>query len=159
MDRGFHHDTTGALLCPTSLDWDDPAFASLVHAHFHDSSLFFSVRDQLRSGELTIPGDQWPIFIWADQKYDPEDPWKGLLKGRLLVSVSFHIFKFFVLNHFSGVQTRIHFTELRRERAQGHSLWKCTYTWNDKRNSCLNCLYRNSGKSLQYIGHYLKQSR
>lgn len=24
MDRGFHHEQTGALLCPTGLDWADP---------------------------------------------------------------------------------------------------------------------------------------
>jgi hypothetical protein len=23
-DRGFHHERTGALLCPTGLDWSDP---------------------------------------------------------------------------------------------------------------------------------------
>jgi hypothetical protein len=25
-DRGFHHERTGALLCPTGLDWDDPEY-------------------------------------------------------------------------------------------------------------------------------------
>jgi hypothetical protein len=24
MDRGFHHERTGALLCPAGLDWSDP---------------------------------------------------------------------------------------------------------------------------------------
>lgn len=24
MDRGFHHESTGALLCPTGLDWTNP---------------------------------------------------------------------------------------------------------------------------------------
>lgn len=24
MDRGFHHERTGALLCPVELDWSDP---------------------------------------------------------------------------------------------------------------------------------------
>lgn len=24
MDRGFNHEATGALLCPTGLDWDNP---------------------------------------------------------------------------------------------------------------------------------------
>jgi hypothetical protein len=23
MDRGFHHERTGALLCPTGMDWSD----------------------------------------------------------------------------------------------------------------------------------------
>lgn len=27
-DRGFNHELTGALLCPTGLDWSDPLYAS-----------------------------------------------------------------------------------------------------------------------------------
>jgi hypothetical protein len=46
------------------------------------------VKDKLRSGEIAVSGDQWPIFIYADFTYDPEDPWKGLLRSSLLVSVS-----------------------------------------------------------------------
>ena len=26
MDRGFHHERTGALLCPAGLDWSDPEY-------------------------------------------------------------------------------------------------------------------------------------
>jgi hypothetical protein len=37
---------------------------------------------------MTIPGDQWPVFLYADETYDPEDPWKGLLRSSILVSVS-----------------------------------------------------------------------
>jgi hypothetical protein len=42
----------------------------------------------LRSGELAITGDQWPIFLYAGYTYDPEDPWNGLLRSNILVSVS-----------------------------------------------------------------------
>jgi len=35
-----------------------------------------------------VAGDQWPIFLYADYTYDPEDPWNGLLRSGLLVSVS-----------------------------------------------------------------------
>lgn len=27
VDRGFHHDQTGALLCPTNLNWSDNEYA------------------------------------------------------------------------------------------------------------------------------------
>ncbi|KAH6909842.1 hypothetical protein BKA70DRAFT_1102178 [Coprinopsis sp. MPI-PUGE-AT-0042] len=74
-DRGFHHSRTGELLCPATMDWQDS-----------------SVREQLRSGELVPPGDQWPIFLFENHKYDPEDPWRGLLRGPLLVNAFKYIF-------------------------------------------------------------------
>jgi hypothetical protein len=36
---------------------------------------------------MLIPGDQWPIFLYGGYTYDPEDPWRGLFRSRLLVSV------------------------------------------------------------------------
>jgi len=41
----------------------------------------------LRSGEVVISGDQWPIFLYDGYEYDPEDPWKGLFKSNILVCV------------------------------------------------------------------------
>ncbi|KIM86989.1 hypothetical protein PILCRDRAFT_4229 [Piloderma croceum F 1598] len=74
-DRGFHHERTGALLCPAGLDWSDP-----------------EIKGRLRSGEMTVPGDQWPIFLYAGYEYDPQNPWKGLFKSTLLVCAYKHIF-------------------------------------------------------------------
>ena len=37
---------------------------------------------------MIVPGDQWPIFLYAGSEYDPEDPWKGLFRSTLLISVS-----------------------------------------------------------------------
>ena len=34
-----------------------------------------------------MAGDQWPIFLYANYTYDPEDPWNGLLRSGLLVDV------------------------------------------------------------------------
>ena len=45
-------------------------------------------RTKLANGEIQVAGDQWPIFLYADYMYDPEDPWNGLLRSGLLVSVS-----------------------------------------------------------------------
>ena len=37
---------------------------------------------------MLIPGDQWPIFLYAGYQYDLEDPWKELFRSPILVSVS-----------------------------------------------------------------------
>ncbi|KAG2740827.1 hypothetical protein P692DRAFT_201842410 [Suillus brevipes Sb2] len=67
IDCGFNHDLTGFLLCPVGLDWNDS-----------------QTKENLRSGELWVCGDQWPIFVYAHHTYDSEDPWNGLLRSRLL---------------------------------------------------------------------------
>ncbi|KAH9949893.1 hypothetical protein B0H21DRAFT_687616, partial [Amylocystis lapponica] len=72
-ERGFQHDVTGALLCPVELQE-------------------FQVKVGLRIGELTVAADSWPRFMYRDNAYDPENPWKGLLRGKLLVTAFKHIF-------------------------------------------------------------------
>ncbi|KAG1749185.1 hypothetical protein EDD22DRAFT_981850 [Suillus occidentalis] len=74
-DRGFNHEVTGALLCPAGLDWFNA-----------------ETKESLKSGETTVRGDQWPMFIYAGYDYDPEDPWKGLLKSEILISGFKHVF-------------------------------------------------------------------
>ena len=44
--------------------------------------------NKLANGEIQVAGDQWSIFLYANYTYDPEDPWNGLLRSGLLVSVS-----------------------------------------------------------------------
>jgi hypothetical protein len=46
------------------------------------------VKQQLRSGEFIIPGDQWPLLVYRDHVYDPENPWNGLFRSVILISVS-----------------------------------------------------------------------
>ncbi|KAI6013376.1 hypothetical protein BKA83DRAFT_96535 [Pisolithus microcarpus] len=75
LGRGFNHEHTGALLCPTGLDWTN-----------------IQTRMKLMNGEIQVPGDQWPVFLYADYSYDLEDPWNGLLRSGLLVSAYKHIF-------------------------------------------------------------------
>jgi hypothetical protein len=45
------------------------------------------IREKLSSGEMQVRGDQWPLFLYADLAYDPEDPWNGLFRNQLLVMV------------------------------------------------------------------------
>ncbi|KAG2744375.1 hypothetical protein P692DRAFT_20744671 [Suillus brevipes Sb2] len=75
ITRGFNHPLTGRLLCPAELDWDDA-----------------DTKQNLQSGEIAVSGDQWPLFVYANEAYDPEDPWNGLLRSRLLVNAFRHIF-------------------------------------------------------------------
>jgi hypothetical protein len=55
---------------------------------FSDAHGRFSVRTKLASGELIVCGDQWPMLVYANQEYDPEDPWNGLFRSQLLIWVS-----------------------------------------------------------------------
>ena len=71
------------------------------------------LKDQLRSGTLLVTGDQWPIFLFQGYRYDVDDPWNGLLRSSLLVSVRFACFGLIALDHPllafpPGVQTHIH---------------------------------------------------
>ncbi|KAG0708538.1 hypothetical protein DFH29DRAFT_979255 [Suillus ampliporus] len=72
---GFNHPLTGCLLCPAELDWDDT-----------------DTKQKLQSGEIAVRGDQWPLFVYANEAYDPEDPWNGLLRSCLLVNGFRHVF-------------------------------------------------------------------
>jgi hypothetical protein len=48
----------------------------------------YRTKEKLRSGEMAVTGDQWPIFLYHGYSYDPEDPWSGLFRSSILVSVS-----------------------------------------------------------------------
>ncbi|KAH6886036.1 hypothetical protein BKA70DRAFT_1123469 [Coprinopsis sp. MPI-PUGE-AT-0042] len=74
-DRGFYHPQTGELLCPINLDWNNP-----------------QTREGLRAGTIIVAGDDWPLFLYKDYKYYPQDVWKGLFRSALLVSAFKHIF-------------------------------------------------------------------
>ncbi|KAG2152640.1 uncharacterized protein EDB93DRAFT_1249148 [Suillus bovinus] len=67
VDHGFHHERTGALLCPAGLNWSNS-----------------KTKAKLKSSEIIVTGDQWLLFLYADYHYDPEDPWNGLFRSTLL---------------------------------------------------------------------------
>ncbi|KAG6906178.1 hypothetical protein DXG01_015411 [Tephrocybe rancida] len=74
-DRGFHHPRTGGLLCPVDLNWSNE-----------------EIKTKLRNQEINTVGDQWPMFLFEDSRYDPDDPWKGLFRSHLLVTAYKYIF-------------------------------------------------------------------
>ena len=47
------------------------------------------MREKLKNNEIAVTGDQWPLLLYADGKYDPEEPWDGLFRNKLLVWVCF----------------------------------------------------------------------
>lgn len=87
IDCGFNHECTGALLCPANMDWSDP---ELVPCPLTLLICGDSVKDKLCNGEVLIAGNQWPIFLYAGYKFDPKEPWMGLLRSTILVSVRMH---------------------------------------------------------------------
>ncbi|KAG1849815.1 hypothetical protein C8R48DRAFT_613879 [Suillus tomentosus] len=72
---GFNHPLTGRLLCPAELDWDNE-----------------ETKQNLQSGIISVSGDQWPLLLYANEAYDPDDPWNGLLRTRLLINAFRHVF-------------------------------------------------------------------
>ncbi|KAG9310743.1 hypothetical protein JVU11DRAFT_9349 [Chiua virens] len=73
--RGFQHERTGVLLCPAGYEWQNA-----------------EIKEKLRNGQLQVAGDQWPVFLYANYMYDPDDPWNGLLRSGLLVCSYKHVF-------------------------------------------------------------------
>ena len=50
------------------------------------------MREKLKNNEIAVAGDQWPLLLYADCEYDPEEPWDGLFRNSLLVWVRFQRF-------------------------------------------------------------------
>ncbi|KAF6764200.1 hypothetical protein DFP72DRAFT_799972, partial [Ephemerocybe angulata] len=74
-NRGFNHERTGLLLCPAGLDWNNE-----------------EVKRQMRSKEIIVTGEHWPLFLYQNETYHPLDPYNGFLKGNLLVMGFKHVF-------------------------------------------------------------------
>jgi hypothetical protein len=89
IDRGFHHERTGALLCPADMDWSN---VECVRGMSQNPLLTVAirVREKLRNGEISISGDQWPIFLYHGYNYNKDDPWNGLFRSSLLVTVGIY---------------------------------------------------------------------
>ena len=106
MDCGFNHECTGSLLCSAGMDWTNPeqVFRKLANILFNISPHFSRIKEALKSGEMQIPGDQWPIFIYTQCEYDPDDAWKGTFRSMILVVVSEEL----TSNYFSANQCSMH---------------------------------------------------
>lgn len=47
----------------------------------------FSIKQQLKNKELAVPGNHWPLFLYRNEAYNPEEPWRGFCRSKLLVCV------------------------------------------------------------------------
>ncbi|KAF7967745.1 hypothetical protein HWV62_33274 [Athelia sp. TMB] len=74
-NRGFNHPRTGQLLCPATWDWADE-----------------KIRQGLCTGELAVPGELWPLFVYENFTFDRAQPFVGLFRSTLLVNGYKHIF-------------------------------------------------------------------
>ena len=88
VGRGFNHERTGALLCPAGLDWNNVEYVLLFILRFWIDAKDRRTKTKLSNGEMQVRGDQWPVFLYANYTYNSDDPWNGLLRSGLLVSVS-----------------------------------------------------------------------
>jgi hypothetical protein len=73
------------------------------------------VREKLKNGEIAVAGDQWPLLLYADCNYNPDEPWDGLFRNKLLVWVRFqHLIHGIhpVEAQPLGLQTHIHLSKL-----------------------------------------------
>lgn len=156
INRGFHHERTGFLLCPAGLDWSNLEYEYI--SLFDCSLTSHRIKDKLRSGEMAVKGDHWPIFLYQDHTYDPSDPWNGLFRNAILVSVrvTYHDIKstmtWFAL---SGLQTHFHLSKFGREGAQGHAIRQCPYPWNDTSHNAVNRICSHPGKWLSCLSVFL----
>ncbi|KAG1822450.1 uncharacterized protein BJ212DRAFT_1263293, partial [Suillus subaureus] len=68
--HGFINDACGRLLCPTELDWNNPA----VQAGIRDQSEGYVVMDL-----------SFPVFLYEKYTANPDDLEEGIFKGKILL--------------------------------------------------------------------------
>jgi hypothetical protein len=108
------------------------------------------VRAKLSNGELAVRGDQWPMLVYANQEYDPEEPWEGLFRSQLLVWVSRHLSLLVVAHQAllcTGLQTHLYLPQFGRERGEGDEIGQCAYPRYDPGDNCVLGICGYTGES------------
>ena len=127
--------------------WSEYLFSAFCYSF--NMCVASRTRTKLSNSELQVAGDQWPIFLYANYTYNPEDPWNGLLCSGLLVSVSFNDewsgFSCWPILPTEGIQTCLHIPELHRSGTQGNTFWACPYPWDALDYKGIPCLCRYTG--------------
>ena len=83
---------------------------------------------------MVVYGDQWPMLLFANQEYDPDNPWEGLFRSQLLVwvcTLSYHSSPELTLLLHAGIQAHLYFAQFGGERSESNAIWQCLYTWHD----------------------------
>ena len=91
-----------------------PLFIIIIIIIIISNLMYPRVKEKLKTGELMVAGDQWPVFLYSGYIYDAEDPWDSLFRSAILVSVSHHsTFLPDATNHpGSGLQTHLYLSKL-----------------------------------------------
>jgi hypothetical protein len=80
------------------------------------------VKEKLRSGELNVSGDQWPVFLYSGYNHDPHDPWHGLFKAcYFLLYILPQFLDAIISIALPGPQVYLHVTQFCREETKGNS--------------------------------------
>ena len=80
FNRSFNHKVLDPFFAPLVQTGKIQSRSSFILTFFkRTNSAIISVKNKLKEGIHVVLGDQWPIFMWKDEKYDESDPWKGLL--------------------------------------------------------------------------------
>ena len=150
-DCGFKHEHTGALLCPIDLNWSDNKY---VFWPLEKDKLisYTSTKEKLKSGVITVCGDQWPTLLYLGT-YNPMDLWNGLLCNNILVKVSdlVNIYQLLDSPWPSGIQVYFHITQLSQCGGQGNPIRQCSYPWYGMRNTWVNHIHCYTGNIYVYI--------
>lgn len=121
-----------------------------------DAYIIIRTKKSLRDGDCTVPGDQWPLLIYKNYVYDPENPWHGVFRSSILVKVcvsnqGLWLYLLMLRKWWPVVQAHFYISKLRRTRSKGHAVGECSYPWHGPRDKWLPGLRRNSGMSLTDI--------
>ena len=91
--HGFYHNTTGRLICPMEYDWSNVQYTpNAFNITPHDWHHIRRHRANIRgfNADYTVTADSWPHFLYKSERYDPNNPVKGLFRNDLLVQVRRH---------------------------------------------------------------------
>ncbi len=85
FDYGFHNDLTGRLLCPCTLNWNDPACVFLFSQSLYLT--FCSVRQGLKDGSIDVESSEHPLLAYENCKYNDTDDEEGLFRNAATIKV------------------------------------------------------------------------
>ncbi|KAF8157833.1 hypothetical protein B0H34DRAFT_706322 [Crassisporium funariophilum] len=72
---GFHNMTTGYLLCPCDLNWND-----------------LSIQKSLQEGTRKVQPKDFPLFLWKSERVSATDFFDGFMQGDMILKAFLHIF-------------------------------------------------------------------
>ena len=74
---------------------------------------------QVDRSEISIGADEWPMFLYDEDMYDPKKEWTGLFLGETFVHMSPSIYYFFINTHNSLRCAYVSWSALQQHRT-GH---------------------------------------